>query len=65
VLAARSLLYRPKIEGLCQHAFSINTYAEAVLLDAHIKELGTVAQGPGARTVLIVGAGLAGIEAAC
>ena len=65
VLAAGSRLHRPDIPGLRQHAFSIDTYGEAALLEAHIQELGTTAQGPGARTALIIGAGLTGIEAAC
>ena len=65
VLAAGSQLHRPDIPGLRQHAFSIDTHGEAALLEAHIQKLGTTPQGPGARTVLIIGAGLTGIEAAC
>ena len=45
--------------------FSVDTYGEASQLDAHIKGLGTAAQEPGGRTVLIIGAGLTGIEVAC
>ena len=65
VLAAGSQLHRPDIPGLRQYGFSIDTYAEAALLDGHIKQLDDAVQGPGARTVLIIGAGLTGIEAAC
>ena len=65
VLAAGSQLHRPDIPGLRQYGFSIGTYAEAALLDGHIKQLDDAVQGPGARTVLIIGAGLTGIEAAC
>lgn len=65
VLAAGSQVHRPEVPGLRQHAFSIDTYGEATLLAAHIEGLGTAAQGPRGRTVLIIGAGLTGIEAAC
>ena len=65
VLAAGSQLHRPDIPGLRRHAFSVDTYGEAALLDAHIKKLDTAGPEPGARTVLIVGGGLTGIETAC
>lgn len=57
ILAAGSQLHRPAIPGLLEHAFNVDTYAEALRLHRH---LATVAD----RTVVVVGAGLAGVEIA-
>jgi NADH dehydrogenase len=65
VLAAGSQLYQPEIPGLREFAFNTDTYAAAVRLNAHIARLPAAPPGPGQYTVLIVGAGLTGIEAAC
>jgi len=65
VLAAGSQLYRPDIPGLREHAFSVDTYAEAVRLNEHVRHLPRRPDVPGRYTVLVVGAGLTGIETAC
>ena len=60
VLALGSQLARPNLPGLAQHGLDVDTYAAAMRLDAHIAGLGPRA----ASTVLVVGGGLTGIEAA-
>lgn len=64
VFALGSQLFRPNIPGLTEYAFSVDTYNEAVKLNAHLKALPDQPVSPGQYTVLIVGAGLTGIEAA-
>lgn len=60
VLALGSRLARPPISGLAEHGFDVDTYAAAMRLNAHIASLG----GRASSTVLVVGGGLTGIEAA-
>lgn len=60
VFALGSRLARPPIPGLAEHGFDVDTYAGAMRLNAHIAALGKKA----ASTVLVVGGGLTGIEAA-
>lgn len=60
VLALGSTLNRPPIPGLAEHGFDVDTYAAATRLDAHIANL--AAGGP--ATVMVIGAGLTGIEVA-
>ncbi len=60
IFALGSRLARPPIPGLAEHGFDVDTYAGAVRLNAHIAALGKRA----ASTVLVVGGGLTGIEAA-
>lgn len=64
VFALGSQLFRPDIPGLAEYAFSVDTYNEAVKLNSHIDTLPAQADSPGRYTVLVVGAGLTGIEAA-
>jgi NADH dehydrogenase len=59
VFALGSRLARPPIPGLDRHAFDVDTHATASALNAHIAGL-----GPDQSTVLVVGGGLTGIEAA-
>ena len=59
VFALGSRLARPPVPGLAEHAFDVDTYAAAMRLNAHIAALPS-----GASTVLVVGGGLTGIEAA-
>jgi len=63
VLALGSELVRPPIPGLAEFAFDVDTYGGAARLEAHLKALGT-RDVPGTWTVLVVGAGLTGIETA-
>ncbi|MDI1283828.1 MAG: FAD-dependent oxidoreductase [Reyranella sp.] len=59
VFALGSRLTRPPIPGLDSHAFDVDTYVAASRLNAHIAGL-----RPDQSTVLVVGGGLTGIEAA-
>jgi NADH dehydrogenase len=59
VFALGSRLARPPIPGLVEHGFDVDTYGAARRLNEHIARLGS-----GASTVLVVGGGLTGIEAA-
>jgi NADH dehydrogenase len=62
VLAAGSALVRPDIPGLAEFGFSIDTWNDADRLNTHLQELAdTVASS----SVLIVGAGMTGVELAC
>ncbi len=65
VLAAGSQLYRPDLPGLKDWAFSVDTYGDAVKLDEHLQALHRQPEAPGRYNVVIVGAGLTGIEIAC
>jgi len=65
VLAAGSRVYLPDISGLAAHGFNIDTYIEAERLDEHLKALSHHAPAGGRDTVLVIGAGLTGIEIAC
>ena len=65
VVALGSELVRPPLPGLARWAFDVDTYAHAVQLDAHLRSLPSPsADGEGRGTVLVVGAGLTGIETA-
>ena len=67
VLAAGSRLRRPDTPGASEHAFSVDTYHEAVALDHHLTALVEGRTGnprDGRFTAVIVGAGLAGLEVA-
>ena len=59
VFALGSRLARPPVPGLGEHGFDVDTYAGAERLNTHISGL-----EPGQSTVLVVGGGLTGIEAA-
>jgi NADH:ubiquinone reductase (H+-translocating) len=65
VMAAGSEVARPPIPGLADHAFSVDTFDEATRLDRHIAGLRGTQVAGGPTTVLIVGAGLTGVETAC
>jgi NADH dehydrogenase len=62
VLATGSTLARPVIDG-AEHMFDINSYAGAIGLEQHLRNLGS-ARGAAARTVVILGGGFTGIELA-
>jgi NADH:ubiquinone reductase (H+-translocating) len=68
VLASGSQVVKPAIPGLREFGFDVDTYDGAVRLQHHLHRL---ADGPAemlqpaAATVVVVGAGLTGIEAAC
>jgi len=64
VLATGSILTRPDIPGLASSCFDVDTYAAAVRLNAHIAVLGARPDSTGRSTVVVVGAGLTGVEVA-
>ncbi len=65
VFALGSQLVRPPIAGLAEYGFDVDTYNGAAKLDNHLQSLPSRSQCPGLFTVVVVGAGLTGIEAAC
>ncbi|MFN0302837.1 MAG: NAD(P)/FAD-dependent oxidoreductase [Burkholderiales bacterium] len=65
VVASGSALVMPNIAGLSRHAFHVDTFDGGDALNRHIAALGTRRPSAGRDTVLVVGAGLTGIEAAC
>ena len=65
VLASGSQALKPAIPGLREFGFDVDTYDGAVALQRHLRELADGPPTPAAATVLVVGAGLTGIETAC
>jgi NADH dehydrogenase len=65
VFALGSQLARPKIEGLSEFAFDVDTYTGAAKLETHLQKLAGFPDRPDRYTVLVVGAGLTGVETAC
>jgi NADH dehydrogenase len=64
VFALGSQLLRPNVPGLAEHGFDVDTYKGAVRLNAHLRSLPSGPGTAGQWTVVVVGAGLTGIEAA-
>ena len=64
VFALGSRLVRPEIAGLAEQGFDVDTFDAAARLDAHLRALPAAPASPGRYTVLVVGAGLTGIEVA-
>lgn len=65
VLAAGSRVVRPEVPGLGEFGFDVDTYDAAVALRRHLHGLADGASTRAAATVVVVGAGLTGIETAC
>ena len=65
VFALGSEVVRRDGPGLSRQTFDVDTYGEAARLDAHLRSLPGMAEFPGRSTVVVVGAGLTGIEVAC
>ncbi len=65
VLAAGSRVTRPDIPGLAEFGFDVDTFEGAARLAAHLEVLAADPHTAGAGTVVVVGAGLTGIETAC
>ncbi|OBF89493.1 NADH dehydrogenase [Mycobacterium sp. 852002-51163_SCH5372311] len=65
VLAAGSHVLKPGIPGLRDFGFDVDTYDGAVALDRHLRRLADGPPTAGSATVVVVGAGLTGIEVAC
>jgi NADH dehydrogenase len=64
VFALGSRLARPPLPGLALHGFDVDTYESAARLGDHLAGLPARAASAGRDTVLVVGAGLTGIEVA-
>jgi NADH:ubiquinone reductase (H+-translocating) len=64
VVATGSRLFRPNIPGLAEHGFSVDNLDDAVALDRHLRKLAYTPASPARNTVVVVGAGFTGIEAA-
>ena len=64
VFALGSRLERPPLAGLAEHAFDVDTYEGAARLGDHLAALPARPASRARGTVLVVGAGLTGIEVA-
>ena len=64
VFALGSQLVRPDIAGLAEHSFDVDRFDGAARLDTHLRALAEQPASAGRFTVLVVGAGLTGIEVA-
>jgi NADH dehydrogenase len=64
VFALGSQLLRPNVPGLAEHGFDVDTYKGAARLNTHLQSLLSGPVTAGQWTVVVVGAGLTGIEAA-
>ncbi|MGY4622931.1 NAD(P)/FAD-dependent oxidoreductase [Bradyrhizobium sp. USDA 4486] len=64
VVATGSRLFRPKIPGLAEHGFSVDSLDDAVALDKHLHSLPKRPAVNGRDTVVVAGGGFTGIEAA-
>ncbi|MCT7662073.1 NAD(P)/FAD-dependent oxidoreductase [Mycobacterium deserti] len=64
VVALGSQVVRPDIPGLKEFGFDVDTYDAAHHLQSHLEDLVRGPHTPAASTVIVVGAGLTGIETA-
>lgn len=64
VLAAGSKLAHPPIPGLVEFTFDVDTHDGAKQLGDHLRSLPARPEAPGRYTVVVVGAGLTGVEIA-
>lgn len=64
VFALGSQVLRPNVSGLLEHGFDVDTYNGAARLNTHLQSLLGLPSSVGQWTVVVVGAGLTGIEAA-
>ncbi len=65
VLASGSHVFKPAIPGLREFGFDVDTYDGAHALRDHLRRLADGSPTAAAGTVVVVGAGLTGIEVAC
>jgi NADH dehydrogenase len=65
VVALGSRVAKPDIPGLREFGFDVDTYDGAVKLQRHLEDVANGPHNPAAGTVVVVGAGLTGIETAC
>jgi NADH dehydrogenase len=65
VLASGSRVLIPPVPGVREFGFDVDTYDAALALQQHLRGLADDPPTPATATVVVVGAGLTGIEAAC
>lgn len=65
VLATGSRVARPNIPGLAEFGYDVDTFDGAHRLAGHLETLAANPRTSGADTVVVIGAGLTGIETAC
>ena len=65
VLASGSQVVKPDVTGLREFGFDVDTHDGALALHAHLRRLADGPPSTAAATVVVVGAGLTGIETAC
>ena len=65
VLASGSQVVKPAVPGLREFGFDVDTHDGAVALQDHLRRLADGPPTAAAATVVVVGAGLTGIETAC
>jgi NADH:ubiquinone reductase (H+-translocating) len=65
VVALGSRVVKPDVPGLREFGFDVDTYGGAMALQRHLAELATGRHTRATATVVVVGAGLTGIETAC
>jgi NADH dehydrogenase len=65
VLAAGSRVLKPAVPGLREFGFDVDSYDGAIALQRHLQRLADSSPAAEAATVVVVGAGLTGIETAC
>lgn len=65
VFALGSSVATPDLPGLREFGFDVDTYDHAIRLNRHLASLADGPPAPGVATVVVVGAGLTGIETAC
>lgn len=64
VLATGSEVFRPDVPGLSEFGFSVDSLAEAVSLDRHLRSLADHPASEARDTVVVAGGGFTGIEVA-
>jgi len=64
IVATGSEQRLPAVPGLAEHGFDIDTYDAAVAFDRHLAKVLDAPPEPGHDTVVILGAGLTGVELA-
>ena len=65
VLAAGSHVVKPAVPGLREFGFDVDTHDGALALRHHLERLASHQPTPAPASVVVVGAGLTGIETAC
>jgi NADH dehydrogenase len=65
VLASGSRVVKPAVPGLADFGFDVDTHDDAIALQQHLRALADAAPAAAGATVVVVGAGLTGIETAC